>query len=315
MIPKWSRWAGVVAMLVAATTACSSNKEGNPAPQATTSAATTSQVPDTGKFVPKYERAMMSDLAKDGKKITQDNKVLEDLANALGSVYKLPKDIPVVAKECGQFNAYWDPQSQSLTLCYEMFAIAERYAKMQSEGTTEYFNLYFDGVTRMITFHESAHMAINLYSLPATGREEDSADQLGALLELTTPGPIGVGSVAAAADFWFDISDNPASLDARTFADEHSLSQVRAYNLLCWDYGAAPKALGVLVIQPGEPDKKGFLPYQRAAGCPDEYNRMKAAWETILKPYIKTSIGIPASAASGTPIPSATHSPTTTPTR
>ncbi|WP_062982462.1 DUF4344 domain-containing metallopeptidase [Nocardia anaemiae] len=275
---------------------------------------------DTGKFVPKYERAMASDWAKDGKQVSQDNKVLEELSDALGSIYKLPKDIPVIGKECGDFNAFWDRDSQSIILCYEMFSTAKTYAQMQatepteSLGTTDVFNLYFDGVTRMVTFHESAHMAINLYSLPATGREEDSADQLGALLELTTPGPIGIGSVAAAADFWFDISADPASLKASAFANEHSLDQVRAYNLLCWDYGAVPNTLGVLVAKPGAPDKKGELPYQRADGCPDEYNRMKAAWETLLKPYIKINLGVPPTATS-TPTASATHSPTTTPTR
>lgn len=325
MIPKWCRWAGVVAILAAATTACSSDNDGKPASQGTTSAATTSKVADTGKFVPKYERAMASDLAKEGKTAIQDNKVLEELTDALGTMYKLPKDIPVIAKECGEFNAYWDPKNQSLILCYEMFAVAERYAKLQAAdpananymGTTDIFNLYFDGVTRMITFHESAHMAINLYSLPATGREEDSADQLGALVLLTIPGPLGAGSVAAAADFWFDISDDPASLDARSFADEHSLDQVRAYNLECWAYGSNPNVLDALVNKPGEPEKKGFLPYQRAAGCPDEYNRMKAAWQTLLNPYIETSLGAPATAGN---TPNATPSSTTqthstTPTR
>ncbi|WP_433761518.1 DUF4344 domain-containing metallopeptidase [Nocardia sp. CA-135398] len=308
--------------MAAATTACSSDKEGKPASQGTTSAATASKVSDTGTFVPKYERAMASDLAKEGKEAIQNNKVLEDLTDSLEAMYKLPKDIPVIAKECGNFNAYWDPQNQSLVLCYEMFAVAARYAKAQAEqpteqlGTTDIFNLYFDGITRMITFHESAHMAINLYSLPSTGREEDSADQLGTLVLLTIPGPLGAAGVAAAADFWFALSDDPESLDARSFADEHSLSQVRAYNLECWAYGSQPDTLDVLVNKPGDPEVKGFLPYQRAAGCPDEYKRMKSAWESLLNPYIKTSLGVPAASKtpSGTPS-STTQTHSTTPTR
>ncbi|WP_433734186.1 DUF4344 domain-containing metallopeptidase [Nocardia sp. CA-129566] len=301
-------------MLAAATAACSSNKDEKPAASGATSAVTTSQVADTGKFVVKYDRAMMSDLAKTGKQVTQDNKVIEELAEALGSVYKLPKDIPVVGTECGDFNAFWDPTKQSIILCYEMFGVADSYAKAQSEGRPDYYNLYFDGITRMITFHESAHMAINIYSLPSTGREEDSADQLGALLQLTEPGHGDFAGVAAAADFWFDLSDNPSALSARTFADEHSLTQVRAYNLLCWDYGAVPDKLEVLVTQPGQREQKGRLPYQRAVGCPDEYTKMRASWETLLKPYIKVELGIPASGSTSTSA-HATHSTTTTPTR
>ncbi|WP_433684905.1 DUF4344 domain-containing metallopeptidase [Nocardia sp. CA-119907] len=257
---------------------------------------------------------MASDLAKDGKKIAQDNKVIDDLAEALGNVYKVPKDIPVVGKECGEFNAYWDPKQQAIVLCYEMFGIAEKYAKGRSGNSTEFFNVYFDGVTRMITLHESAHMAISLYSLPTTGREEDAADQLGALILLTAPGVGGLGGLGAAADFWFDVSDDPASLDARSFADEHSLSQVRAYNLECWLYGAAPDRLAALVQQPGQQEETGLLPPQRAAACPDEYNRMRASWETLLKPYIKINLGLPATATATTSA-HATPYTTTTPTR
>ncbi|WP_433202857.1 DUF4344 domain-containing metallopeptidase [Nocardia sp. CA-107356] len=254
---------------------------------------------------------MGSQSAKDGKKVAQDNKIIEDLADALGGIYKLPKDVPVVGMECGEFNAYWDPATKSIILCYEMFAVADKYASMQSEGRSDYFNLYFDGVTRMLTFHESGHMAIDLYSLPTTGREEDSADQLGTLLQMTTPGPSGIAGVAAAADFWFDISDDPASLDAHTFANEHSLSQVRAYNLICWDYGAAPDVLKPLVTQPGEPEQKGRLPMQRAAGCGDEYQKMRNSWETLLKPYIKVDLGV----ANGKGTTTGTPAPSTTPTR
>ncbi|WP_433734185.1 DUF4344 domain-containing metallopeptidase [Nocardia sp. CA-129566] len=301
-------------MLAAATAACSSNKDEKPAASGATSAVTTSQVADTGKFVVRYDRAMASDLAKDGKKIAQDNKVIDDLAEALGNVYKLPKDVTVVGKECGEFNAYWDPQKQSIVLCYEMFGIAEKFAKAQAEDDLTLFNVYFDGITRMITLHESAHMAINLYSLPTTGREEDAADQLGALILLTAPGVGGLGGLGAASDFWFAVSDDPASLDARSYADQHSLSQVRAYNLLCWLYGAVPDKLGMLVQQPGQPEEKGLLPSQRAVGCPDEYNRMRASWETLLKPYIKIELGLPTTATATTSA-RATPSATTTPTR
>lgn len=313
MVPKRYSWAGAVTILVMVAAACSSNNSGTPATQGSTSVAATSAVPDTGKFVPEYDRAMASQPAKDGKKVAQDNRVIEDLADALGAVYRLPKDIPVVGTECGGFGAYWDPAKQSIILCYEMFAVADKYAGAQSEGSPDYFNLYFDGITRMITFHESGHMAINLYSLPTTGSAEDSADQLGALLQLTTPGPEGVAGVAAAADFWFDVSSDPASFDARNFADAHSLSQVRGYNLLCWDYGAYPDELSVLVTEPGEAEQKGRLPVERAYGCVDEYKKMRDAWQTLLKPYIKVDLGIP-SKTKGTTTTTPT-APSTTPTR
>ncbi|MFD6394783.1 DUF4344 domain-containing metallopeptidase [Nocardia sp. NPDC060259] len=293
------RCAAVAAFSLVVTAGCASNGENPSAPEAT--GATTSQVPDTGKFVPEYEHAALSEEAKAGQDIARDNEVIEDLAEAMGKIYKLPKDIPIVGMECGGFNAFWDFEADQMVLCYEMFKFAEDYATLQAEGRADYFNLYFDGVTRMITFHESGHMAIDLYSLPTTGREEDSADQVGALLQLTTPGPAGVAGVAAGADFWFDIADDPASLNAQAFADEHSLNQVRGYNLLCWDYGALPDVLGPLVAEPGAPEQEGRLPADRAQECPQEYQKMLASWTTLLEPYIKVELGVPAEMASESP--------------
>lgn len=191
-------------------------------------------------------------------------------------------------------------------------------ARLQAEGRAVYFDLSFDGVTRMLTFHGSGHMAIDLYSLPITGREADSADQLGALLRLTTPGLDGVAGVAAAADFWFDVSTDPASLTPESvtaqsvFAVSHSLDEVRGCNLLCWDYGALPESLGVLGAEPGGPEREGQLPADRAAGCPEEYQKMLASSTTVLEPYIKVELGVPAEDASGSP---AATSTTTTGTR
>jgi len=66
-----------------------------------------------------------------------------------------------------------------------MFKVAEVYATVQSEGRADYLNLYFDGVTRMITFQESGHMAIELYTLPAT----TSKVELGAPAEVASGSP------------------------------------------------------------------------------------------------------------------------------
>jgi hypothetical protein len=41
-------------------------------------------------------------------------KVLDLMA---GSVH-LPRDVPVVVKECGQANAFWSPRAGEIILCY-----------------------------------------------------------------------------------------------------------------------------------------------------------------------------------------------------
>lgn len=44
--------------------------------------------------------------------------VLDVMAGAL----HLPRDVPVVVKECGMANAFWSPRAGEIILCYEMYA-------------------------------------------------------------------------------------------------------------------------------------------------------------------------------------------------
>jgi hypothetical protein len=45
-------------------------------------------------------------------------KVLDLMAGAV----HLPRDVPVVVKECGMANAFWSPRAGEIILCYEMYA-------------------------------------------------------------------------------------------------------------------------------------------------------------------------------------------------
>jgi hypothetical protein len=134
-------------------------------------------------------------------------------------------------------------------------------------------------------YHETGHMVVDLYELPATGREEDVADQLAAYI-LLTPGPDGKldpGSVQAVKDFaraFEAYSQRRGEIDQNTFADTHSLDETRMYNLECWVYGADPDSNADLV-------NDGLLPEDRADRCADEYAQLSAAWDTLLGPYLK----------------------------
>ena len=195
--------------------------------------------PDNGQFVPQYEEATSPDAIR-GRDLAVKFQDLDILAHNAGLVYHLPYDIPIIGKECGDENAYWDPAAKTITMCYEYFLVADKFAVENSAGDeARYIGLY-SAVVDMAFFHETGHMAIDLYDLPATGREEDNADQVAALVLLTDPTGQGAEEIQNAAAFWYSVSTDPASLGAESFADEHSLEQVRAYNLDCWLYGSDP---------------------------------------------------------------------------
>lgn len=128
-------------------------------------------------------------------------------------------------------------------------------------------------------------MAISVYDLPVTGREEDVADQLAAYILLTPgdDGQIDPESVQAVKDFArvFDASGaETTEVDPGALADEHSLDMQRVYNLDCWIYGSNPDANADLVTS-------GQLPEDRANGCQAEWEQLDQAWSTLLDPYFK----------------------------
>lgn len=55
--------------------------------------------------------------------IWKQSRFLEGLANEARNIFALPRDVPIVARDCGTPNAYWD--GTSITLCYEMHSYIE----------------------------------------------------------------------------------------------------------------------------------------------------------------------------------------------
>ena len=56
------------------------------------------------------------------------------LKAALADPYSLNDGITFRAKNCGQVNAFWDPQSRTVTYCYEL---AEFHAGLIAKYFTE----------------------------------------------------------------------------------------------------------------------------------------------------------------------------------
>jgi hypothetical protein len=219
--------------------------------------------------------------AINGKKIQQDNRMLEDLAEDINQTLNLPHDIQLRGSQCGEPNAFWSESDNAITMCYEdtdwalgVFTKAGDPDPTQSALNSEYATFY----------HEVGHMTISIYDLPVTGREEDVADQAAAYI-LLTPGDDGQDpeSVDAVKDFARGFA---ASAEVQTeftedqMADEHSLDLQRVYNLECWIYGSNPEANADLVAN-------GQLPEDRAQGCPAEWEQLDQAWSTLLEPHWK----------------------------
>lgn len=50
----------------------------------------------------------------------QDANLLKDVADFVATTFRLPYPVTIIAGACGQPNAFWNPGSREITLCYEL---------------------------------------------------------------------------------------------------------------------------------------------------------------------------------------------------
>lgn len=207
----------------------------------------------------------------------KNEKLLEKAADKLNQSLILPYDINLITKDCGEVNAFYDDDKHSVTVCYEL--MEHFYNAFRSDGLSEQkaYDKMFDAV-RFAFLHEIGHALIDAYNLPITGNEEDAADRCSSFINLTELGEDGVNAVLAAADAFAIESRN--SSGKRNMADEHLLQEQRFYNSLCMLYGSNTTKYAYVVDEQ-------YLPKERAAKCPQEYERMTDSWSNLLAPWRK----------------------------
>lgn len=196
--------------------------------------------------------------------------LLESIFSSLGGFIELPSELTAEYSECGEENAFYDPETQKITLCYEIIEWAESISK-ESENPDEVAM----NILMFFTLHEMGHALVDLYELPITGREEDVADQLATFFLLWSNDN---GILDTADSFYSDLSGLEAN--ELPFADEHSLDHQRYYNILCWVYGSDTQTYEYLVSEE-------FIPEDRAQICESEYVTLNNSFLTLLEPYIQ----------------------------
>ena len=205
-------------------------------------------------------------------------RVLEEIAGELNKQLALPEDVTLSFDQCGDVNAYYDPERRRVSICYEL--LEDLYRIFEDEaGSQEELDDQVAGATIFVFFHELGHALVHVLSLPITGREEDAVDQLSTFL--VTDGTEGgeASALDAAKSFYADAEEEGDELD---FWNEHSLNRQRFYNIICWVYGQNPERYASLV-------EEGVLPEERAVRCGDEYAQIERSWTTLLRPHLKST--------------------------
>ena len=229
---------------------------------------------DKGKFIVEHS-SVKSEKFKEFDDRIKSEKVLENASNQLNDALKLPFDIYLKTKECGDANALYNPNDRSITVCYELMEYFFKIFKESKKNEPEAYASMLDAV-RFVFLHELGHAMIDAYKLPITGNEEDAADRASAYICLEEIDD-GVKSVLAAA-YAFKIQSKISKPKGREFSDEHLLEEQRFYNSLCMIYGSNTLKYANLV-------KEQHLPKERADRCEAEYGKTMQSWKELLQPW------------------------------
>ena len=232
---------------------------------------------DKGDFLVDHQQVSDARYNEIDRQIKEE-KLLEKAADRLNSSLILPYDISLITKDCGEVNAFYDAETNSVTVCYEL--MEHFYTVFRGDGLSDEkaYDKMFDAV-RFAFLHEIGHALIDTYNLPITGNEEDAADRCSSFINLTELGEDGVNAVLAAADA-FAIESKNTSSSKRNLADEHLLQEQRFYNSLCMIYGSNTIKYAYILDEQ-------YLPRERAVRCPQEYERTVDSWSNLLTPWRK----------------------------
>ncbi len=228
------------------------------------------------------------DLAAWRDRLRQD-RVLERAADRLNGFVQLPAEVTLAFNECGEDDAF--SRKNRVTFCYEEVAdYADLLAPGPAETLSERATRRVEEATTFFLFHEAGHALVDLLNVPVTGKEEDAVDQF-AVYFLEESGPPDARQDALRAA---EVMGRLARVDSATRErapvwDVHSLDAQRQANLLCWIYGADPRAFGDVVRRAG-------LPQERQSTCEEEYTQLSTSWDELLARSLKG--GTPAAGGS-----------------
>ncbi len=238
-----------------------------------------SSLEDKGNFKVVYDATSNSKYIK----IQNDLKQLqffEKKSKDLNSKLNLPGDIIVNIAECDVINAFYDGNTDTIIICYEMMEfLDELFTSLYDDDQTIHAGI--NGAIEFFFLHELGHALIDVYDIPITGMEEDAVDQLATII-LLQKGNDGIPAIAATSVFFANQGMSVTDVGQLSFADEHSLDLQRFYNILCFTYGSDVTEYGVLI-------DLNLLPEERSIRCTGEYSKISQSWNILLSPYEKST--------------------------
>ena len=231
---------------------------------------------DSGDLRLRYQPRKTPTATTEDHVVGSNPQAIEKLISDLNQRLILPFDISVVFEDCEEPDAYYDPETHEVTLCYQLI---DDYYELFGKKIKDKARLHeaVKAATAATFFHELGHSLVDAWKIPITGREEDAVDQLSilVLIEATENGQQMALDGALSFKLYADLASGK-----KIYWDEHSLDEQRFFDTVCMVYGSDDEKYDYLVTN-------GTLPDERAAFCREDYEKVSRAWHQLLAPYLK----------------------------
>ncbi|RNL80909.1 DUF4344 domain-containing metallopeptidase [Nocardioides marmorisolisilvae] len=218
-------------------------------------------------------QAFAEEILKDG--------AIDDIAAGFSDNFALPTDLTIhVTSAEGSPN--YDPSTKTVTIYYDFANLTGNIIKAGNPKMSDAdLGTQWAAVNDFVLVHELGHAFVDVFEIPITGREEDAVDGL-ATYFFTDQVPHGASYAFDAASFFHGLQDYQGAPDLTQFANEHSLSVQRAFDIACKVAGSSEETMQQIAAL-------GVLPEDRPARCPGEYEQNAKAWSTLLKPHLRST--------------------------
>ncbi len=232
-------------------------------------------VEDEGDFKVRYESPTAAEW-QGWEEWIRDEGSFERETSWLNDNFKLPVDIHIVGKLCGQINAWYDPSKNEIVMCYELFnEVYGNFLGVEDDPVESMLH-----VIDYVLYHEMGHALIDMYDLPYTGLQEDAADQFAfyIMTEMTND-ELGYDTLYSTVIHYYIWNEKYGHLDYLQYHDTHQFGKQRMYNTACFMYGSDPET---------HHEWRGteWLPEDRAVHCIQEYEHGIRSWDRLLAPYL-----------------------------
>ena len=228
----------------------------------------------SGKAIPFYQPHNNPNYEQMWDRLTSSH-AAENLA-LLANFFKFRRDLKVGYGICNEVNAFYSPQTSTITICAELLDVVREKVDLLKVDDQKKRQIRSHIITS-IFFHELGHALIDINKIPITGKEEDVADQFSAYMEIehVERKRPELQLIPATVYFWKNLGSDTS---LRAMANEHSLTPQRAFNVACWAKGAGVPSGDIAI-------KIVNLPNERVVRCAGEYQRLATGINTLFLPW------------------------------